>query len=191
MLANGFTTADVPQTLVISYGYELPFGKGKTFLNSPSGVTGKLVSGWSINGITTFQSGQPFTVGVANNQLNNNSGGNLANITCNSVSTPKSVQEWFNTGCYSAPAPYTFGDAVAGAGGLYGPGIDNWDFSIAKDTSFGNENHKLRFEADFFNLFNNPHFSNPNATFGNANFGTISSDRLPPRLIQLGAKFSF
>lgn len=191
MLANGFTTADVPQTLVISYGYELPFGKGKAFLSGTSGLAGQLTSGWSVNGITTFQSGQPFTVGVANNQLNNNSGGNLANITCSSVSTPKIVQQWFNTGCYTAPPAYTFGDAVAGAGGLYGPGIENWDFSVAKETSIGTEKRRLRFEADFFNLFNNPHFSNPNATYGNSNFGTISSDRLPPRLIQLGAKLSF
>ncbi len=191
MLANGFTTADVPQTLVISYNYELPFGKGKPLLSGASGLVGKLVTGWSINGITTFQSGEPFTVGVANNQLNNNSGSNLANITCHTVSTPKTVAEWFDTGCYTGPAPYTFGDAVAGAGGLYGPGLNNWDFSLAKDTSLGSENRRLRIEADFFNLFNNPHFSNPNATYGNSNFGTISSDRLPPRLIQLGAKFSF
>lgn len=191
MLANGFKTADVPQTLVISYTYELPFGHGKTLLGGASGAVGSLVSGWSINGITTFQSGQPFTVGVANNQLNNNSGGNLANVTCSNVALPKTVQQWFNTSCYTAPPPYTFGDAVAGAGGVYGPGINNWDFSIGKDTSLGAEARKLRIEADFFNLFNHPHFSNPNNTFGNSNFGTISSDRLPPRLIQLGAKFSF
>jgi hypothetical protein len=189
MLANGFKTADVPQTLVISYEYDLPFGPGKHFISGASGIAGHLVSGWSINGITTFESGEPFTIGVANNLLNNNSGGNLADITCPSVSMPGTVQQWFNTGCYAAPPAYTFGDAVAGAGGLYGPGIANWDFSIAKD--FGGESRHLRIEGDFFNLFNTPHFSNPNNTFGNSNFGTISSDRLPPRLVQLGAKFSF
>jgi hypothetical protein len=114
---------------------------------------------------------------------------NLANITCSSVSTPKTVQEWFNTGCFTAPPPYTFGNSADGH--AFGPGIDNWDFSIAKDTPLRSENRRLRFEADFFNLFNNPHFSNPNNSVGNKNFGTISSDRLPPRIIQLGAKFSF
>lgn len=189
MLSNGFKLVDVPQNFVFSYGYELPFGKGKPFLNGASGVTGSLVSGWSINGITIFQSGQPLLINVANNQLNNNSGMNLANITCSSVSTPKTVQEWFNTGCFTAPPPYTFGNSADGH--VFGPGIDNWDFSIAKDTPLGGENRRLRFEADFFNLFNNPHFSNPNNSVGNKNFGTISSDRLPPRIIQLGAKFSF
>ncbi|HZQ56218.1 MAG TPA: TonB-dependent receptor [Bryobacteraceae bacterium] len=191
MLSNGFKLVDIPQNFVFSYGYELPFGKGKPFLSGASGIAGALVSGWSINGITEFQSGQPLLVHVANNQLNNNSGSNLANITCSSVGTPKTVRQWFNTGCFTAPPPYTFGDAVAGAGGLYGPGIDNWDFSFAKSTALGSESRKLRIEADFFNVFNNAHFNNPNSTFGNSNFGTISSDRLPPRLIQLGAKFSF
>ena len=189
MLSNGFKLVDVPQNFVFSYGYELPFGKGKPFLNGASGVAGSLVSGWSINGITVFQSGQPLLINVANNQLNNNSGMNLANITCSSVSTPKTVQEWFNTGCFTAPPPYTFGNS--GDGHVFGPGIDNWDFSLAKDTALGSEDRRLRFEADFFNLFNNPHFNSPNNSVGNSNFGTISSDRLPPRLIQLGAKFSF
>ncbi len=188
-LANGFTLVDVPQNVVLSYSYELPFGKGKNLLNNSSGIIGHLVGGWSINGITTFQSGQPLFVNVANNLLNNNGYSNPADITCNSVSTPKTVQEWFNTGCFAAPPAYTFGNS--GVGHVRGPGINNWDFSIAKDTSLGAETRRLRLEADFFNLANSAHFSNPNTTLGNSNFGTISSDRLPPRLIQLGAKFSF
>jgi hypothetical protein len=72
-----------------------------------------------------------------------------------------------------------------------GPGLNNWDFSIAKDTTLGAENRRLRLEADFFNLANSPHFANPNTTTGNSGFGTIGGDRLPPRLIQLGAKIQF
>lgn len=121
--------------------------------------------------------------------MNNNSGSNVANITCTTVSTPKTVQAWFNTGCFAAPPAYTFGNS--GVGHVRGPGIQNWDFSVAKETRVGAESRRLRIEADFFNLFNNAHFSNPNTTLGNSNFGTISSDRLPPRLIQIGAKFVF
>jgi hypothetical protein len=128
-------------------------------------------------------------ISVANNLLNNNSGSNVANITCSSVSTPTTVQQWFNTGCFIAPPAYMFGNS--GVGHVRGPGIQNWDLSIAKETRLGAEARKLRIEADFFDLFNNPHFSNPNASVGNSNFGTISSDRLPPRLIQMGAKLVF
>jgi len=101
---------------------------------------------------------------------------------------PKRVDQWFDTGCFSAPAPYTFGNS--GVGHARGPGINNWDFSVAKDTRFG-ERPTLRIEANFFNLFNAAHFSNPGTTQGTSSFGIIGSDRLPPRLIQIGAKFSF
>jgi len=181
-LSQGFKLVDVPQNFVFSYNYELPFGKGK------SGVAGRLLTGWSINGITTFQAGQPLRATVATNQLNNNSSGNSADITCSSVPMPKRVDQWFDTSCFSAPAPYTFGNS--GVGHVRGPGINNWDFSVAKDTRFG-ERPTLRIEADFFNLFNAAHFSNPGTTQGSSSFGIIGSDRLPPRLIQIGAKFSF
>lgn len=187
-LSNGFKGTDVPQNFVLSYNYQLPFGHGQRFMNGWSGVAGGLVGGWSVNRITTFQAGQPLQITVANNLLNNNGSSNPANITCSSVATPKTVAEWFNTGCFAAPPAYTFGNS--GVGHVFGPGIDNWDFSVAKDTAIG-ETLKLRFEASFFNLFNAAHFSNPNTTLENAGFGTISSDRLPPRLIQLGAKLSF
>jgi hypothetical protein len=79
-LSRGFKLVDVPQNFVLSYTYELPFGKGK-------------LGGWSINGITTFQAGQPPWVTVATNQLNNNSSNNSANITCSSVPMPKRVDQ--------------------------------------------------------------------------------------------------
>jgi hypothetical protein len=188
VLSNGFKLVDIPQNFVFSYSYELPFGKGKSFLNG-GGLAGRLAGGWSINGITTFQSGQPLFVTVANNLLNNNGGSNPADISCSSVSTPKTVAQWFDTSCFANPTPYTFGNS--GVGHVRGPGINNWDLSVAKETALWGEGRKLRLEADFFNLANSPHFSNPNTTLGNASFGAIGSDRLPPRLIQLGAKFSF
>lgn len=188
-LSSGFKLVDIPQNLVLSYNYELPFGQGKPLLGSSSGALSHLVSGWSINGITTFQAGQPMQLIVANNLLNNNGYNNPVNITCTSVPMPKTVAEWFDTGCFAAPPAYTFGNTGVFAH-VRGPGIQNWDFSLAKNTAI-RENMQLRLEADFFNLFNNPHFSNPNNSLGNSNFGTISSDRLPPRIIQLGAKFSF
>jgi hypothetical protein len=188
-LSSGFKLVDIPQNFVFSYSYELPFGKGKPLLNSASGVVAHLVGGWSVNGITTFQAGQPLAVYVANNLLNNNGGSNPANITCTSVYTPKKVSQWFSPSCFANPPAYTFGNS--GVGHVRGPGINNWDFSIAKDTAIWGEGRRLRFEADFFNLANSPHFSNPNTTLGNSGFTTISSDRLPPRIIQVGGKFSF
>ncbi|MGH9450944.1 MAG: carboxypeptidase regulatory-like domain-containing protein [Terriglobia bacterium] len=188
-LANGFKDTDIPQNLVVSYNYNLPFGRGGRWLAGSSGVVGHLVSGWSASGISTFQSGAPLQVTVASSLLNNNGGGNPANLTCTHVSMTKTVHEWFNTGCFADPPAYTFGNS--GVGHVFGPGINNWDFSLSKSTSLGSEQRQLKFEAGFFNLFNIPHFSNPSTTLDTSSFGTISSDRLNPRYIQFGLTLMF
>ena len=51
-----------PQTLEVSYAYELPFGRNKMLFGTASGFTNKLISGWQIAGLTSFQTGQPFSV---------------------------------------------------------------------------------------------------------------------------------
>ncbi|HEY6273705.1 MAG TPA: TonB-dependent receptor [Terriglobales bacterium] len=188
-LSSGFKGADIPQNFVISYSYDLPFGYGRKWLGGSTGAVGHLVSGWSASGITTFQSGTPLQITVASSLLNNNGGSNPANLICNSVSTPKTVQAWFNTACFADPPAYTFGNS--GVGHVFGPGINNWDFSVAKSTSLGSESRQLRFEANFFNLWNSPHFGNPNTTLDTSSFGTISGDRLPPRYIQFGLRLMF
>jgi len=188
-VSSGFKATNVPQNFVISYAYDLPFGHGKKWGTDATGLEGALISGWQANGITTFQSGRPLLITVASSLLNNNGGSNPANLVCNSVSMPKSVQEWFDTGCFAAPPAYTFGNSNVGH--AYGPGINNWDFSLAKTSNLGSERTQLRFEAAFFNLFNQAHFASPNTTLGTGGFGTISSTQLTPRIIQFGLKLSF
>jgi len=188
-LSAGFKGSDIPQNLTISYTYDLPFGGGRRWLTSTSGAAERLISGWSASGIIVYQSGTPLQITSAANLLNNNGGSNPADITCKSVSMPKTVSEWFNTNCWATPAAFTFGNS--GIGHVFGPGIGNWDFSLAKSTRLFTESQQLRFEANFFNLFNTPHFSNPNTTFGTGSFGVINGDRLPPRYIQFGLKLTF
>ena len=55
---------DIPQTLVVSYIYELPFGKGRAFLNQNSFVN-EIIGGWSVGGIQRYQSGEPISFGCA------------------------------------------------------------------------------------------------------------------------------
>src|SRR6266576_2178636 len=186
-LARGFKGADVPHNLTISYNYDLPFGHSRRWLNGASGVLSYVVSEWSASGITTYQSGVPLQI-TTNSGLGNGGGSNPANITCGSVSLPKRVNQWFDTNCFAFPAANTFGNS--GVGHVRGPGLSNWDFAVAKSTPLG-ESRQLRFEANFFNLFNNAHFGNPNTTLGSGGFGVISGTRLPPRYIQFGLKLSF
>ena len=59
---RSLSSQDVSQRLVVSYVLDLPFGHGKKFLSGVTGVTGKLVSGWGFDGITTFQRGFPLKI---------------------------------------------------------------------------------------------------------------------------------
>ncbi|PYX69045.1 MAG: hypothetical protein DMG72_21700, partial [Acidobacteria bacterium] len=59
---RSLSSQDVSQRLVISYVLDLPFGHGKRFLGGVSGVTSKVVSGWGIDGVTTFQRGFPLKI---------------------------------------------------------------------------------------------------------------------------------
>lgn len=185
-LSSGFKAVDIPQNLVVSYRYELPFGEGRPYFTG-SGAAGKLTSGWSVNGITTIQSGQPLFVNVSSSRLNTGTG-NRADIVCTEVSRPKLVESWFDTGCFTDPAPFVFGNS--GIGHVRGPGIVNFDFSVFKRTPI-DETRSLELRAEFFNLFNNPHFANPNTTFGTTSFGRISATTLTPREVQLGLRFVF
>ena len=89
-LSSGFKAVDIPQNLVVSYRYELPFGEGRPYFTG-SGAAGKLAGGWSVNGITTIQSGQPLFVNVSSSRLNTGTG-NRADIVCTEVSRPKLVE---------------------------------------------------------------------------------------------------
>jgi hypothetical protein len=191
---------DVPQRVVISYVLDLPFGHGKKFLSSASGPVGKLVSGWGVDGVTTFQRGFPLE--FSNGLFNGTTlfgGGSRPNVVAGchralSGSPESRLNEWFNTSCFSAPRNFTFGTESRTDPTLRVDGINNFDFALFKTTSFGPEERLgLQFRAEFFNIFNRPQFGYPNTTFGTPTFGEVTST-MPftnPRLIQFALKFLF
>jgi hypothetical protein len=69
-LSRALSAYDVPQRLVVSYSYQLPFGKGKRFL-STAGLMAGVVSGWEVNGIYTAQSGTPLSFSTGTNLTGN------------------------------------------------------------------------------------------------------------------------
>ena len=178
---------DIPHNFVLSWAYELPFGPGRRFLSDASGVVHRLVEGWSINGITMYQSGQPLNIRLASSQLNTGTD-NWADVTCSEIGMPEDVRQWFDTSCFATPPTFEFGNYEIGQ--VRGPKFINTDFSVFKRTALGGT-RSLELRMEVFNLFNKAHFSNPNDRFGNANFGRISSTRFPSREIQLGARFLF
>lgn len=186
---------NVPQNLVISYVYDLPFGKGKHFLSGVSGVTDKLISGWEINGISIFQSGFPLTLTTSSNLTDSFGGGSRPNYVggCDiseSGSATQKLGKWFNTACFTAPPAATFGNLGRTLTAVSAQGIANYDFSIVKSTMI-KERVGIQFRTEFFNLFNRVQFGPPGEQLGNPQFGVISSTINQPRLIQFALRLTF
>ena len=199
---------DIRNVFHFSGGYELPFGKGKKFMSDGSGITDKIVGGWSTQWIATLQGGQPITFSCVNNTLQS--------VGCGALHTGQPLKvglhndslgklSWFNydpaldpTGAASPlanPATCAVGACTfANLGGITqapGPGFHRLDFSIFKDFPF-NEKRKLQFRTEIFNIFNHPNFNAPgfggngvvsiggSTNWTNNNFGRIGSTRDAP-----------
>jgi hypothetical protein len=189
---RALTSWDTPQTLVLSYVYELPFGPGKPLLGA-GGVAGKVFGGWQINGNTTFQSGFPLNINGGNGsgtfagtQRPNWSG---VNPTLSGTVTDRLLR-YFDTSQFSFNAPFTFGNAPRLMPKLRCPGIANLDASLFKNTQI-NDRFRLQFRAEAFNTFNRVQFGVPNTSINSTAFGVISSQQNSPRNLQLGLRLLF
>lgn len=193
-LEKSLASFNAAHRLVVSYVYDLPFGKGKRMLGSVQGAADKLISGWAVNGVTTLQSGFPLAFTTATNLTNSYGGGSRPNVVTPNVTVPGSAQSringWFNTNAYQLPAAFTFGNESRTDPVLRGPGIANWDFSVVKRTAL-TEHVNLDFRTEFINLFNRVQFADPNTSKGNPNFGIITSQLNLPRLVQFGLRLNF
>jgi len=188
----------VNQRAVISYVLDLPFGTGQRFANKLASPAAVLISGWSVSGITTFQSGFPlFLTEAQSNPLTQFFGGGALrpNVVpgCKkkiSGSAESRLNEWFNTSCFTYPGDYTFGNEPRVDANLTSAGVNNYDFAVMKSTSLG-ERTNVQFRAEFFNIFNRVQFAPPVTQQGSSNFGEILSQVNQPREIQFSLRVNF
>jgi hypothetical protein len=191
---------DVPQRLVLSAVLDMPFGRGKKFGSNLNGVANKLVSGWGIDTIITFQRGFPIIIGGCPGPLSNS---NIPNAGCarpdrtalshqTSGSVGQRLADWFDTTVFTKPTDYSYGNDSRTEPNIRTDGVKNFDFAFFKNTKFGpDERFGAEFRAEFFNGFNHPQFNPPDSGFGDSNFGRVSSQYNLPRLIQFGLRFTF
>jgi hypothetical protein len=185
---------DAPHYLAFNGVWELPFGKGKTWLTD-AGVVRTVLGNWQVNGISTFRSGVPLSLTTAANTLFNFGGaqrpnwfdGNTGELGGRIASR---VTRYFDPLVYSAPAPYTYGNVPRFMSALRGPGISNWDVSLFKNIPI-RERAMLQFRAETFNIANRAEFGLPNTQIGSAAAGVITSQANSPRDIQLALKLIF
>jgi Carboxypeptidase regulatory-like domain len=176
---------DRRQSLQVGYIYDLPFGKGRQFMNT-NGVMNEVFGGWRLSGWTHVYSGQPFSAtypgDVANVGL-----GTIPVSTCSGHLAHPTIQEWFDVSCFQAPAQYTFGTVKKGT--LIGPSYKQWDIGMGKNFSIFRE-HSLEFRAEFFNAFNNANFEPPNGGIDTPGVAQITSANAA-RTGQLGLNYHF
>jgi Carboxypeptidase regulatory-like domain len=175
--SRGLSDFDRKHRLVVSYRYDLPFGKGAT------GFKKAAFADWAISGITIFQSGLPFSVvdslggqafvGVTTVTVTGNlaQGQNVSNGLSHG-SVQSRLGDYLNPAAFTVDPPLPAaqgGDGIATAFGnlgrntYRGPSQQNWDFSLLKDFKL-TERQSLRFATDFFNIWNHANFANPSVT---------------------------
>lgn len=195
---------DVRHRFVLSYVYDLPFGKGQRYLAGLSGAANKLVDGWQVSGITTFSTGQYESATLpADWQVM----GTFSTSFPNKVGpayTPKATRtysDWLNINSYTypgcpvgdlAPTDANCPDAIhlqgdAGRNSIEEPGINNWDLAAFKHTAIS-ERLNTEIRAEFYNAWNHTQFSAPSTSLAAGTFGVITGTLEGPRVIQLAFK---
>ena len=191
---RGRSNFDIAHRFSLSYSYDLPFGRGRALL-ADRGWLSAVLAGWQTFGVVTLQSGRPFTVALLQDlDISNTGRSNLGfgnNDRPNVVGDPRlsrrTPERWFDTSAFAFQTFGTFGNA--GRNILDGPGYENFNFSLLKNTAL-TEQVNLQFRAEFFNLFNHPNFDLPDNFLGSPTFGRIRSAQ-SPRHIQFGLKLLF
>ena len=203
LIGTNYSVCNFDQTNTgsISFNYALPFGPGKTFLNSNSRLLKYTIGGWNLSAITTLKSGLPFTPTVNGDIANTGVGSQRPNVAGQSL-VLRQIACWFyvasNPGCRSAapnatdsflvPSQYTYGNS--GRNILRGDNLLQLDLSLLKEFPF-TETKRLEFRAEFFNLTNHPVFNTPSTAINISSGGQISSTLNSNRILEFALKFYF
>jgi len=188
--------------------YQLPFGRGKQYLNQP-GVASNIFGSWELTSTVVARTGFPVNVTVDRSASAVPDGNNMNQrpdlVPGVSLTPPggATIGEWINPAAFAVPANGTFGDAPRDL--ARGPGAWQIDMGIAKNIPL-TERAQLEFRAEFFNIFNHPQYGLPLSDFsvapGTNGFGNINSTvstTTPvspvgtgtPREMQFSLRFSF
>jgi hypothetical protein len=204
-LDYGLAATNIRNAAAISGTWELPFGR--EFITNANPVTRQTISGWSVSGIATLQSGFPFSPQLGYNPTDNGDTRNPVRPNLNpdfhDKLYAKSVSQWFNPAAFTAPSSGAIGNA--GRDTLFGPGLADLDLSLAKSTTI-HEGLHAQFRAEFFNVLNRANFTTPNAVVYSAGpnpktptaaptesptAGVVTATSTTSRQIQFGLKLLF
>ncbi len=186
---KGLSEFDTPQSMILSYTYQLPFGKGKQLLNQGK-FAEELVGGWEIAGVQTYQSGNPLAVTTANWTSGIFAGGEanlgasarpnmIPGVNPNGFTGGKFVfgqSVKLNPAAFTPAPNFTFGNAPRTLGNVRTFANINEDLNVSKRIPLYTEKADAMFRMEFFNAFNRHQFTGFNTTASNGmgGFGEAS-----------------
>lgn len=213
---KAISNQDLPQNFVVSYIYELPFGKNKKFL-SQGKLVNELVGGWSVSGIQRYLSGQPIAFACATGvpayadcirfdqvpgqSLYSSTWNNGFNPITDSAFNPAALSDPNSAANLAARGTYAFGTITRVDGAVRMRPYLGEDFNLMKRTKI-TERSDVLLQANFLNAFNRHIWNRPgdlnpyDAAFGQVNYGSFSTTGgggylIFPRRIQLQLKIEF
>jgi hypothetical protein len=182
----GLSSEDIRHNFKVSNLWEIPAPQF-------TGALGKILRGWALNSIWTWQSGFPMTISSGRDNSFTGVGQDRADYLGGEADLGSDrphgemVLRYFDTTRFAPNALGTFGNS--GKNILRGPKFFNVDFGLVKVTNLS-ERTALHFRAEFFNLFNNVNFQLPNTNQSSGQFGRITG-ALSPRILQFAMKLQF
>jgi hypothetical protein len=205
--------ADIPtHRFTTNMYYQLPFGKGKSFLSNAGRVTNLIAGGWEISAIYSYYSGQfltplwtgPDPAGIA---FTNSRTPATVTIRPDQLRDPnmpedqRSVGRWFDAAAFGNLSAGLGRFGTGAKGTIKGPGVNVWHVGLYKVLPI-NERMLFRWEATATNFFNHPNYSNPATNISQtANVGVISGvagvngsstgDQPGARAFRMGLRFEF
>jgi hypothetical protein len=186
-LSRSLSSFDSTHNFIGSYTYAIPFDR--VFSSLPK----HLAKGWQIAGITRMSTGLPISlIGQRDQSLSGTDASidtpNFSGLV-NYAGDPRQAGHlWMTKDGFSVPALGSFGTAPRRF--FHGPGLNNWNLAVHKDTQI-REHMTLQIRAEFFNTFNHTQFGNPSGFLSGSTFGKITSVQASPRIGQVAAKFIF
>ncbi len=212
-MERGRSDWDVGHAFTGLFSWQLPVGRGKTFLTDARGLTNALLGGWQLSGTATLYSGQPFTVRTTDVDLNLGEAQRPNRIGKGSqVDLPGKGKRgvdypWFRIADFEevpclgrddcVPSAYGFQPFQFGNSGrniLDGPGLINLNLALMKNFRI-KEQRNLQFRFDVFNVLNRANFLLPDNFFNALTGGTITGvhqgGRGGPRVMQVALKYDF
>lgn len=201
----GNSNFDVRQAFRGYAVYQLPFGRGKMFLND-NVLANEVLGGWEASSTFLAESGNPVLIVVdgqaSNDNANSEPRGVVGGLTDsgNQVLYPnltgnykdmRGIAHWYDVNAFSVPAPYTFG--TFGRNVLRGPDMTNVNFALGKSFDLWPERGvKFQIRASANNVFNHPSFGQPGRNVGySADSSAITSTTINGRAMELYGRLSF